>query len=55
MADVGMRGGGKKMPKLKGGQAVGKSKVISSGKMTPVRGGTTKMFGDQTVKASKKM
>ncbi len=26
-----------------------KSKVISSGKMTPVRGGGTKMFGKQTV------
>jgi hypothetical protein len=31
----------------------GKSKVISTGKLTPVRGGNTHMFGKQTVKAAK--
>lgn len=32
---------------------VGKSKVISSKKMAGVRGGKTKMFGQQTVKVAK--
>lgn len=31
----------------------GKSKVISSKTLTPVRGGKVKMFGKQTVKAAK--
>ncbi len=31
----------------------GKSKVISTGKLTPVRGGGTHMFGKQSVKPSK--
>ena len=34
--------------------AVGKSKVISSSTGTAVRGGSTKMFGKQTVKPAKK-
>jgi hypothetical protein len=33
--------------------ATGKSKVISSKTLTGVRGGSTKMFGKQTVKAAK--
>ena len=31
------------------GNNLGKSKVISSGKMTPVRGGSGHMFGKQSV------
>lgn len=33
--------------------AVTKTKVIKSGKLTPVRGGSTKMFSRQSVKAAK--
>lgn len=55
MGDLGMKGGVKKMSKSSTGQSVGKSKVISSGKLTPVRGGSTKMFGRQSVKPSKSM
>lgn len=53
MGDLSMKGGVKKMSKSSVGPAVGKSKVISSGKLTPVRGGSTKMFGQQSVKAGK--
>lgn len=35
-------------------KAVGKSKVISTGKFPAVNGGKGKMFGKQTVKAAKK-
>jgi hypothetical protein len=45
----GMKGVGGK----RSGAYTGKSKVISTGKLTPVRGGSTHMFGQQTVKAAK--
>lgn len=43
------------MPKIKQSAqaASGRSKVISTGKLAGVRGGSTKMFGKQTVKAAK--
>lgn len=53
MADIGLKNGAKKMAKVKGGAATGKSKVISSGTFPGVRGGTKGMFGKQSVKPSK--
>jgi hypothetical protein len=47
---------GKSMPTLgnkRSSSFTGKSKVISSGKLTPGRGGKGHMFGQQTVKAAK--
>jgi hypothetical protein len=45
----GMKGVGGK----RSGGFTGKSKVISTGTLKPVRGGSNHMFGQQTVKAAK--